>query len=155
MTTKTEGFLLQANWRAQAAALAEAIKAEPVYKNWVQAREDLEDRHAAQVMLRDLQQAQVELMQKAERGEAIGEEEQARWQRTVETVAYNPYVAAVLQAEAAMGELLAQINEELAKQLGLAPDGEQLDGGTGAGSSGTGDSPGTEPKSRLWVPGRP
>lgn len=140
---------MQGNWKRLAASLAEAIRQEPVYKNWLQARADVEERHAAKVMLRDLQQAQAELMEKMQKGESISEEEQTRWQKTVETVAYNPYVAALLQAEAALAALLTEVNEELAKQLGVTPESAGHIGAAGPEDEMTGGQP-----SRLWVPGR-
>lgn len=131
----------------KAKALAQAIKDSDVYREWMKAQEDLQERHAAQVMLRDLQQAQAKLMRKVQAGEPVGPEDEARWQRTVETVAYNPYVAAVLQAEQAMGQLLADINETIAQELGLAPtDEEEAEEEPPAPPA---------PKSRLWVPGQP
>lgn len=133
----------------KARALARAIKDSDVYKSWVKAQEDLKARHAAQVMLRDLQNAQAELMRKVQAGEPISQEDEQRWQRTVETVAYNPYVAAVLQAEQAMGQLMTEINEAIAEELGLTPDaGDAVE-----------DEPAPRvepaPRSRLWVPGQP
>lgn len=128
----------------KAKALAQAIKDSDVYRDWLQAQQDLQERHAAQVMLRDLQQAQAELMRKVQSGEPVGPEDEARWQRTVETVAFNPYVAAVLQAEQAMGQLLADVNETIAQELGLAPAEDEPE---------EPPAPPT-PKSRLWVPGQ-
>lgn len=132
----------------KAKALAQAIKESDVYKSWIRAQEDLKERHAAQVMLRDLQMAQAELMRKVQAGEPVGPEDEARWQRTVETVAYNPYVAAVLQAEQGMVRLLSDINETLAKELGLEPDDD-----TDGSAEEAPEAP--TPKSRLWVPGQP
>lgn len=133
--------------KEKAKALAQAVKESDVYKAWLKAQADLRERHAAQVMLRDLQQAQMELMRKVQAGEPVGPEDEARWQRTVETVAYNPYVAAVLQAEQAMAQLLGDINETIAKELGLADDDAD-----GVSEVEPGPQP---PKSRLWVPGQP
>ena len=58
-------------------------------------------------------------MRKVQTGEPVTPEDEAHWQRTVETVAYNPYVAAVLQAEQALARLLAEINEIIAAELDL------------------------------------
>src|SRR5690606_41948134 len=66
-------------------------------REWVKARDELRQHYAAQVMLRNLHEAQLELMRKIQAGEAIGPEDEERWQRTAELVAYNPYVSAVLR----------------------------------------------------------
>lgn len=132
------------------AALAAAIKETEAYKGWQAAREDLEQRHAAKVMLRDLQTLQAQLMQKLEAGQALSEQEEQRWQQTLQTVAHNPYVAAMLQAEAALAQVLGAVNETLARQLGM--DGEQTD----APEAETAESPLIRPDTAgggLWVPG--
>lgn len=135
--------------KEKARSLAQAIKDSDVYKSWLKAQEDLKARHAAQVMLRELQSAQAELMRKVQAGEPVSQEDEQRWQRTVETVAYNPYVAAVLQAEQAMGQLMTDINETIAEELGLVSAAD--------GTPEEEPAPQVEPapKSRLWVPGQP
>ncbi len=138
------------NFEETAKTLARAIKDSDVYKSWLQAQENLNERHAARVMLRDLQRAQAELMRKVQTGEPVTPEDEAHWQRTVETVAYNPYVAAVLQAEQALARLLAEINEIIAAELDL---GTQDPDGPSDGEEGKGGPP--PPRSRLWVPGHP
>lgn len=130
--------------RAKTKALADAVKESDAYKAWVKAREDVRERHAAQVMLRDLQRAQLELMRKAQAGETIGPEEEERWRRTVETIAYNPYVSAVLRAEQALSQLLAEIHQLLAQELGLLDEERQQ-----------ADDDDASARGRLWVPGQP
>ncbi|REJ35723.1 MAG: hypothetical protein DIU83_00255 [Bacillota bacterium] len=148
--------------KEKAKALAQAVKESDVFRAWQQARAELEQRAAAQIMLRDLQRAQAEIMRKVQAGQPVGPEEEERYRRTLETVAYNPYVAAVLQAEQALGQLLAEVNEVIAEELGLGEaEGEGTDGGSGGSAGGGGRGPGEgsgegdEPRSRLWVPGRP
>lgn len=128
---------------ARTKELAEAIKQTDVYREWLKARDELRDHHAAQVMLRDLQRAQLELMHKIQAGEPINPEDEARWQRTAEAAAYNPYVAAVLRAEQALTQLLAEISEIIAQEMGLAEqEPAQREDVRPA-------------RSRLWVPGQP
>lgn len=142
---QTGGISVDEKLKDKARALAQAIKDSDAYKTWLQAQEDLKERHAAQVMLRDLQAAQAELMRKVQAGEPVSQQDEARWQRTVETVAANPYVAAVLQAEQTMGQLLSDVNERIAQELGMGSDAVGP----------TGDDPEPPvPKSRLWVPGQ-
>src|SRR5690606_10206852 len=105
--------------KEKAKALAQAVQESDVFRAWQQARAELEQRAAAQIMLRDLQRAQAEIMRKVQAGQPVGPEEEERYRRTLETVAYNPYVAAVLQAEQALGQLLAEVNEVIAEELGL------------------------------------
>ncbi|MBO8141807.1 MAG: YlbF family regulator [Firmicutes bacterium] len=139
--------------------VVEALKQTEAYRAWVKARDDLANHHAAQVMLRDLQAVQTDLARKIESGERLSPEDEQRWQRTLETVAYNPYVRAVLEAEMAMGELLAKLHQAIAAGLGLQPEGA----GTAPDSGripGQGPSPAASQappprKSRLWVPGQP
>jgi len=161
---------------AKAAAVAAAIKETELYRAWVKAREDVAQRHAAQVMLRDLRAVEAELMRKAEAGETPTPEEQERWQRTVETVSYNPYVRAVLETDMALAQLLAEVQQVIARELGLAAETAPGDPGAGAsgagapGAAGSGQGPAagvaaeapapSEPpepprRSRLWVPGQP
>lgn len=130
---------------ARAKELAEAIKRTEAYREWVKARDELRQHYAAQVMLRNLHEAQLELMRKIQAGEAIGPEDEERWQRTAELVAYNPYVSAVLRAEQAMAELIAEVNEAIARELGLACED----------STRRGDDNPPPARGKLWVPGQP
>ncbi|OUM99608.1 MAG: hypothetical protein BAA04_01395 [Firmicutes bacterium ZCTH02-B6] len=154
---------------AKAAELAAAIKETQVYKDWAKAREELEAHHAAQVMLRSLQALQLELMRKARAGESISQAEEEQLQRTFETVAFNPYVRAVLETDMALGQLLAQVYQAVLMELGVE-DAEAVfptAGKTAAPAPGPGWAPAQGPgpqaapdpepprKSRLWVPGQP
>ncbi|HEY8497119.1 MAG TPA: YlbF family regulator [Limnochordales bacterium] len=154
---------------ARAAELAAAIKETEVYKEWVKAREELEAHQAAQVMLRNLQALQAELMRKAQAGEPISQAEEEHWQRTLETVAFNPYVRAVLETDIALGQLLAGVYQMILTELGVeAAEAAFPAAGQPAAPApgqGWGPAPGQGPqaapepepprKSRLWVPGQP
>jgi len=154
---------------AKAAELAAAIKETEVYKEWVKAREELEAHHAAQVMLRNLQALQAELMRKAQAGEPISQAEEEHWQRTLETVSFNPYVRAVLETDLALAQLLAGVYQMILTELGVdaaeaafpsAVQPAAPAAGQGLGPApGQGTKPAREPepprKSRLWVPGQP
>src|SRR5690606_9452781 len=94
--------------------LAAAIRETDVYRAWQEARAALAQRHAAQVMLRDLQAQQEALLRKAQAGEAITPEDEERLRRTLETVAYDPYVRAVLETDLALAQLLAAVQQALA-----------------------------------------
>jgi len=144
--------------------LAAAIRETDVYRAWQEARAALAQRHAAQVMLRDLQAQQEALLRKAQAGEAITPEDEERLQRTLETVSYNPYVRAVLETDLALAQLLAAVQQALAAQLGMEAGPAEPSPGAAAGPRAggpagqvLGPSPPPEPprKSRLWVPGQP
>lgn len=141
--------------------LAAVIQQTDLYREWQEARAALAEHHAAQVMLRDLQSLQSQLLRKAQAGETITADEEERLKRTFETVSYNPYVRAVLETDMAMFQLLAAVNQALAVQLGLEPDAAAPAAAAGsAGIPPSGEAPAAPPpepprRSRLWVPGQP
>jgi len=158
-----KGSSMEGELRAKVTAVAAAIKETDVYKAWLKARQDLAEHHAAQVMLRDLRSVEAELLRKAQAGEEITQAEQERYQRTMETVAYNPYVRAVLETDLALAQLLVAVQQAIVQELGLDVDEAGVlaaaPGGPGvsAGANLTPPPPQQEPprKSRLWVPGQP
>ncbi|HEY8418092.1 MAG TPA: YlbF family regulator [Limnochordales bacterium] len=151
---------MEGELKAKVTALAAAIKETDIYKAWRKAREDLAEHHAAQVMLRDLRAVEAELVRKAQAGEEITQAEQERYQRSMETVAYNPYVRAVLETDLALAQLLVAVQQAIVQELGLDAEEAGLAAGAPGGPGGPGlaaPPPPPEPprKSRLWVPGQP
>lgn len=136
----------------KAEALADALAQSQEYKNFVEARESLDKHEAAKIMLRDFQQKQAELQRKVLSGQQLSEADTQQLQDAYQLVAFNPYVRRLIEAEAAFGEMLAQVQQILAEAVGMDVPDEQLPEGEAPPSS-SDDEPGPS-SSRLWVPGR-
>src|SRR5690606_798585 len=99
--------------------LAASLQDTDAYRSLQAARQQVEEREAARIMLRDVQRLQDEIAQKQASGEPVGEELMERLQQRLQLVALNPYVREYLQAEAAFAQLLVAVQVRLAEQLGL------------------------------------
>ena len=137
--------------KEKAKALAQAVKESDVFRAWQQARAELEQRAAAQIMLRDLQRAQAEIMRKVRASQPVGQKRRsgtaARWE-----VAYNR-TAAVLQAEQALGQLLASQRGHR-QELGLGrPRAKAPDGGPRCHRCGRSGAGSGRTSAGLWFPG--
>ena len=157
----TEVAAINPEIKAKAEALAEALAQSDEFKAFQSAREELEKHEAAKIMLRDLHRKQASLQQKVMQGQAPSEAEVQSLQETYQLVAFNPYVRRVIEAEFAFTNLLAEVQEILAKAVGMELPEEAGAGqgprGPAAGGSGEAKKPdaGSSARSRLWVPGRP
>lgn len=145
--------------KEKAEALADALAGSPEYKNFVDARENLEKHEAAKIMLRDFQMKQMELQQKVLAGQQLSETDTQDLENAYQLVAFNPYVRRVIEAEAAFGEMLAQVQKILGEAVGMDEADEEpgRDDSGPAASDGDASADGDRPdsgSSRLWVPGR-
>lgn len=140
----------------KAEALADALAESEEYREFVEARENLEKHEAAKIMLRDFQQKQAELQQKVMSGQQLTEADTEDLQSAYQLVAFNPYVRKVIETEAAFGEILAQVQQILAEAVGMETPDETDEPGSQEPSSpppASDDDPGSS-SGRLWVPGR-
>ena len=144
---------------AKAESLAEALAQSQEYKAFKEAKEELERHEAAKIMLRDFQSKQFALQRKVMAGESPTEAEVQSLQDAYRLVVFNPYVRRVIEAEAALSQLLAEVQGILARAVGIELPEEGDEGadppapGT-AGPTGSQDDDGGTARSRLWVPGR-
>ena len=139
---------MEPNVKEKTEALAKALAESETYKNLVAAREEIEKHEAAKIMVRDLGQKLGRLQEKLLRGEQPSEEETADYQQTAALVTMNPYVRRLLDAEMAFAEMMAAVQMELARAVGLEEPDQLLEASESARSVQA------APKSRLWVPGR-
>lgn len=162
----------------RARELGRALAEHPAVQRLKRARATVNEHAAARIMLRDLRQRERALLQKELSGQRPAPEEVEQWRRVAEIVGFNPYVRELLEAEAAMARLLAEVNAVVHAELGL-PSVEEDEEATGqphgpAPSSSAeaaregapgGSVPGVQspagpsprlnvPRSRLWVPGQ-
>lgn len=171
--------------REQAQALGRTLAAHPVTERLRRARATVNEHTAALVMLRDLRRRERALLEKELSGQRPEPDEVEQWRRVAEIVSFNPYVRELLEAEAAMARLLAEVNAAVQGELGLPPveDGEETEAqessdasrsarqaglpqqadSTASKTSPVPHPPGPEgasprlnvARSRLWVPGQP
>ncbi len=170
--------LISREIEGQARELGRVLAQHPAVQRLKRARTTVNEHAAARIMLRDLRQRERALLQKELSGQRPAPEEVEQWRRVAEIVGFNPYVRELLEAEAAMAELLAEVNAVVHAELGLPPveedegAGEQpqgptssssseagREGGSGEGAPGVQSPAGTSPRlnvarSRLWVPGQ-
>lgn len=128
--------------------LADALVASEPYKKLQEAREEIAQHQAAQIMLRDLLTKQQALQEKLMRGEHPTEAEMADYEQTAQVVSINPYVRKLLEAEMEFGQMMMEIQRELAEAVGLdlpQPPEEEPE---------TPSEPQQSARSRLWVPGQ-
>lgn len=137
-------------------SLRDAVAASQVVARLKQARETVENREAARIMLRDLQAVQGEILERAERGEEVPQELAARYQQVASLAAYNPYLRELVEAEAELAAMLDQIQRELLEAAGVTPPQTRTEGGAAEPTDGgSPQAPQVEPvRSKLWVPGQ-
>lgn len=148
--------------------LVDAVAGSQAVARARQARETVENREAARIMLRDLENLQEQILERTRRGENVPEELAARYRQVAEFAAYNPYVRELLQAQAELAQMLDAIQRAVLEAAGLAkaaPDAAVSSGeAAAAGPSGAPGQPGSDQapptprvdtvRSRLWVPGQ-
>jgi len=140
--------------------LAASLQGTDAYRALQAARQQVEEREAARIMLRDLQRLQEEIEEKQASGEPVDQELMDRLQQRLQLVALNPYVREYLQAEAAFAQLLIAVQVRLAEKLGLPAGGAGAAPAQAGSPEGGGEArqdsqtPPPRPRSsRLWVPG--
>lgn len=142
--------------------LAASLQETDEYRALQAARQQVEEREAARIMLRDLRRIQEEIEEKRAAGEPVDELVE-RWQQRAQLVALNPYVRDYLQAEAAFAQLVLAVQLRLAERLGLPTGGipgsaaSETGGSRGAASAPqegtqTASPSSARSSSRLWVP---
>ncbi|NLY52255.1 MAG: hypothetical protein GX063_05020 [Firmicutes bacterium] len=133
--------------KRKAHELAKAITESPEYERLMKAREVVENREAAKIMLQDLEKKQKRLRERYVSGEQPSEAELEDLQRTMELVSFNPYIRDLLDAEFAFSRMMAEVWEIITEALGLeVPEAEPR-----------ADEPepiASKAASKLWVPGR-
>ena len=133
--------------KRKAHELARAIRESPEYERLTKAREVVESREAAKIMLQDVEKKQRKLREKYAAGEEPAEAELQDLQKTMELVSFNPYIRDLFDAELSFSKMMAEIWEIIGEALGLEPPEAQP----------TEQEPeprASEASSRLWVPGR-
>lgn len=140
--------------------LAASLQDTDAYRALQAARQQVEEREAARIMLRDVQRLQDEIAEKQASGEPVGQELMERLEQRLQLVALNPYVREYLQAEAAFAQLLVAVQVRLAEKLGLPTAGAEAapaEAGSpeaGAEAQQGSQTPPSRPRSsRLWIPG--
>lgn len=131
--------------------MVEALSASKAYQAVQKAREKIEEHQAAKIMLRDLRTKQQRIAEKLERGEQPTESEMADLERTAEIAGFNPYIRELFQAELVLGEVLTEIQREIARAVGIElPSADQASQAETHEEKNNEPSP---PKTRLWTPG--
>lgn len=102
-------------------------------------------------MLRDFQTKQQRIAEKIERGEQPTEGEMVDLQRTAEIVGFNPYIRELFQAEFVLGEMLTEIQREIARAVGF--ELRSMDDASMPETHEQKNDDPSPPKSRLWIPG--
>lgn len=150
--------------KRKAEELGDALAASEAYTQLQEARKELEGHEAAKIMLRDLQLKEMKLQEKLGRGEQPTEAEIVDYQRTAELVSMNPYVRKLIEAQVAFSQMWTEVQQELARAVGLeVPEAEgEIEGGEGGQQLGAQPPPTQQApsgqqqsaRSKLWVPGR-
>ena len=93
--------------------LADALRETDEYKRLLAAREEVEGREAAKLMLEDIQRKQAALQQAAAEGKDVEELEEA-FRKAVTVANYNPYVRELMEAELVFADLFFRVEAALA-----------------------------------------
>ncbi|HOB09768.1 MAG: YlbF family regulator [Limnochordia bacterium] len=101
--------------------LADAIVESPEYQRLKQAREQLEQHHAAKVMLRDFHKKQLNLQKQHLEGTPVTESQVEELSKLYEVLNINPYIRDLFQAEMAFQKLMLDIQEVLGDAIDLEP----------------------------------
>ncbi|HKM17914.1 MAG: YlbF family regulator [Firmicutes bacterium] len=135
--------------KVRAKQLADAIVETPEYQRLKQARAEIEQHHAAKVMLRDFQKKQLDLQKQHLEGTPVTESQAEELSKLYEILNINPYIRELLQAELAFQKLMMDIQEILSDAIDLEPLYELED-----------EEVETKPEDaiqkatkKLWVPG--
>lgn len=139
---------MDANVKQKVRELADALVATEAYTKLQEARGQIAQHTAAQVMLRDLLGKQQRLQEKIWRGEEPSEAEIADYEQTAQVVSINPYIRRLLEAEMQFRELFVAVQRELAQAVGLDAPESEAPSGTHI------DQEKEQARSRLWIPGQ-
>jgi cell fate (sporulation/competence/biofilm development) regulator YlbF (YheA/YmcA/DUF963 family) len=133
--------------KRKAHELAKAITESPEYERLLKAREVVDNREAAKIMLQDLEKKQKRLREKYVSGEEPSEAELADLQKTMELVSLNPYIRDLFDAEFAFSRMMAEVWEIIAEALGLELPEAQAPAEKSEPTV-------SKASSKLWIPGR-
>lgn len=128
--------------RKKAQELADAIVNAPEYQQFIAAREAVNKHQAAQVMLQDFQNKQLELHKQQMEGTPVTESQEEQLRRLYEVISVNPYIRDLFEAEFVFSGLMLEINDILSKALKIKDD----DDGSNADEE-------DRPTTKLWTPG--
>ena len=138
------------NVRRKVKELAEALVASEEYRKLRDARDEIAKHQAAQIMLRDFLTKQQRLQEKVMRGEQPTEADVAEYEQTAQVVSINPYVRRLLEAEMQFGQVMVDVQRELAEAVGVGlPELPEMEAQVQAEAP-----PQPSARSRLWVPGQ-
>jgi len=138
---------MQMSVRKKTHELAKALAESPEYLRLKTARETVEERQAAKIMLQDAQDKQARLREKYASGQEIADAELEDLKKTLELVSFNPYIRELMEAEYAFSEMLMEVWRIVGEAIGLEqPDMED--------GQETAPPKAEEVRSKLWVPGR-
>lgn len=150
--------------------LTDALAKSDEYQRLQKARQTVEEHEAAKLMLKRIRQVQEDLARRQQAGEKIADAEMQAFSQMVAASLMNPYVSELVNAEAALTDMLWEIQKRVAKAVGIdlpdRPDLAQLAGQGGSQAAGPGAQTGSAPpagqeeaaakaRSRLWIPGSP
>ncbi|NMB26360.1 MAG: YlbF family regulator [Firmicutes bacterium] len=136
--------------KRKAHELARALADSPEYARLQAAKQAVEERQAAKIMLEDAKRKETKLRAKYGSGEDITEAELEDLQKTLELVSFNPYIRELMEAEYAFSETMMEVWEIITEAVGIEqPDMEISEP----------DEPEPKPttkqaQSKLWVPGQ-
>ncbi|HHX02586.1 MAG TPA: YlbF family regulator [Firmicutes bacterium] len=107
--------------KVRAKQLADAIVETPEYQRLKQARAEIEQHHAAKVMLRDFHKKQLDLQKQHLEGTPVTESQAEELSKLYEILNINPYIRDLFQAELAFQKLMMDIQEILSDAIDLEP----------------------------------
>ncbi|NLJ74426.1 MAG: YlbF family regulator [Firmicutes bacterium] len=129
--------------RKKAQELADAIVNAPEYQRFITAREEVNKHQAAQVMLQDFQNKQLELHKQQMEGKPVTESQEEQLRKLYEVISVNPYIRDLFEAEFMFSGLMLEINDILSKALKLKDDDDESES----------DEEDDRPTTKLWTPG--
>jgi len=107
--------------KEKAKELAAAIVETPEYQRLKQARAQIEQHHAAKVMLKDFHKKQLDLQKQHLEGTPVTDSQIEELTKLYEILNINPYIRELFQAELAFQKLMMDIQEILGDAIDLEP----------------------------------
>lgn len=128
----------------KAEELANAIINSSEYQRLIEARNKVNQHHAAKVMLRDFQEKQLELHRLQMGGGEVTPEQEEQLQSLFGVISVNPYIRELFEAEFAFSGMMMQVNDALSKVLDFQEEEGEAD-----------EEPKLEiPKKKILIPGQ-
>jgi len=140
--------------RAKAEELGQLLIESEAFRRFQKARSAIEERSAAQLMLRDFAAKQQRLQLKIMSGEEVSDAERQELEQAWRIINMNPYVREYLQAGQQFEEMWAEVIAILSHAVGLEiPGGADQDQEPQKESQQDKKESISTARSRLWVPG--